>query len=398
MGIQILSISHKAAPTKVRERFAFTLEQQHEIMKQLLDKDGIEECVMLATCNRTELYVYGAEDGCANRNFEQMKQILLKEAGTFDLPDIGDYLLIYQDNTAIHHLFVVASGLDSMVIGEDQILGQVKRAHDFARENKLCGTYLNALFRYAVTGAKKVKTDTSLSKTPISTASLAIKAAEDALGGLKDKNILIIGATGKIGSIVLKDLQDKEGARIYITARGASLPHGIRHLRFEVVPYESRYHVIQNMDVIISATSSPHFTITRDHFMRYWKEGEQKVLLDLAVPMDLDPELSGVEGIQLYNMDDFTRLAEDNNRRKQKEVIVADSILSEYERTFKQWMLFQRGLGSMQSMKAGLLKEADEKGVEKALDHFFYEIRKQSEPEELAVFLKLIDRYGKEKA
>ena len=188
MGIQIISISHKIAPLHVREMFAFTEEQQKHMMQEITEHLEVSECIVLSTCNRTEMYVYSDSEskGCV---FNLMEDVLLGEAGAQDEEDIGNYLLFYHGKKAIHHLFQVAAGLDSMVIGEDQILGQVKTAHKQAREAGTTGVYLNTFFRMAVTGAKKVKTETELSKTSVSTATLALKVAEEELGTLKDKKV-----------------------------------------------------------------------------------------------------------------------------------------------------------------------------------------------------------------
>ena len=164
MGIQIISISHKIAPLHVREMFAFTEEQQKHMMQKITEHLEVSECIVLSTCNRTEMYVYSDSEskGCV---FNLMEDTLLEEAGAQEEEDIGNYLLFYHGEKAIHHLFQVTAGLDSMVIGEDQILGQVKTAHKQAREAGTTGVYLNTFFRMAVTGAKKVKTETELSKT-----------------------------------------------------------------------------------------------------------------------------------------------------------------------------------------------------------------------------------------
>ena len=192
MGIQIISISHKIAPLHVREMFAFTKEQQEEMMRRMTDCLEVSECVVLSTCNRTEMYVY-SESGSEGVVFNRMEDVLLECAGAQEEEDIGNYLLFFHGKKAIQHLFEVAAGLDSMVIGEDQILGQVKEAHKQARAIGATGVYLNTFFRMAVTSAKKVKTDTDLSRTSVSTATLAIKVAEEALGSLRGKKVMIIG-------------------------------------------------------------------------------------------------------------------------------------------------------------------------------------------------------------
>ena len=203
MGIQLLSISHKTAALEIRELFAFTREQQINLMQALCREAGAAESVVLSTCNRTEIYTFYTKEEQQQKLFSRLQRVVLVKAGALKVEHITDYLRFYQGEKAVRHLFQVASGLDSMVVGEDQILGQVKKAHEQAREAGTTGKYLNTLFRYAVTCAKRIKTDTDLSKTSVSTATLAVKAAEEVLGGLQGKRIMVIGGTGQIGGIAL---------------------------------------------------------------------------------------------------------------------------------------------------------------------------------------------------
>lgn len=391
MGIQIISISHKIAPLHVREMFAFTEEQQKNMMEKMTEHLEVSECVVLSTCNRTEMYVY-ANSESKGYVFQLMEDVLLGEAGAAEEEDIGNYLLFYHGDKAIHHLFQVAAGLDSMVIGEDQILGQVKTAHKQARDAGMTGVYLNTFFRMAVTGAKKVKTETELSKTSVSTATLAIKVAEEELGSLKDKKILVIGATGKIGGIVLMNLQSLHQADIYVTTRSNKListKHGNND--FTMIEYDERYQYLDQMDVVISATSSPHYTLTYSKMRKKLCENKPRVFVDLAVPMDIEAKVSAIENTYYYNIDDFTRIARENNQKKLREAEAASGILDEYELQFKQWMVFQKSLPVMARVRDNFMKVTEHKGVEKAFDHFFYWVRENNSPEDLETFFQCLD-------
>ena len=310
------------------------------------------------------IYLQPDGNGCV---FNLMEDVLLGEAGAQDEEDIGNYLLFYHGKKAIHHLFQVAAGLDSMVIGEDQILGQVKTAHKQAREVGTTGVYLNTFFRMAVTGAKKVKTETELSKTSVSTATLALKVAEEELGTLKDKKVLIIGATGKIG-------QTKHG-----------------NDEFTTIDYEDRYEYLGQMDVVISATSSPHYTLTYSKMKKQLTTAKRRVFVDLAVPMDIEAKISAVDDTCYYNIDDFTRIARENNQKKLREAEAASGILDEYELQFEQWMVFQKSLSVMGKVRDNFVKVAEHKGVEKAFDHFFYWVRENNTPEDLETFFQCLD-------
>ncbi|MDO4975818.1 MAG: glutamyl-tRNA reductase [Eubacteriales bacterium] len=391
MGIQIISISHKIAPLAVRELFAFTQEQQDSIMKKMIAHLEVTECVVLSTCNRTEVYVYADSDSTGNV-YRIMEEVLLQEAGAEDVEEIGDYLLFYHGKKAIHHLFQVASGLDSMVIGEDQILGQVKTAHKNAREIGTTGVFLNTFFRMAITASKKVKTDTDLSRTSVSTATLALKVAEEKLGTLTGKKLMIIGATGKIGGIVLMNAMSGYDAEIYVTTRSnkvISTKHGQDD--FIMIEYEDRYEYLDQMDVVISATASPHYTLTFNKMKKQLVTEKTRVFVDLAVPMDIDSKIDTIEQCFYFNIDDFTRIAIENNQKKMMEAEVASTILGEYELQFEQWMVFQKSLSIMNNVRDNFMKVTEHKGVEKAFDHLFYWVRENNTPEDLEIFFKCLD-------
>lgn len=385
MGISLIGISHHNTPLAVRELFAFPAEKQQELMKEMIARGIAEECVIISTCNRTEVYIYTA---CPGGNFTELQDLVLEFAGAQDVENIGDYIRFYNGSKAVRHLFHVAAGLESMVMGEDQILGQVKRAHEQARETGTCGVYLNTLFRYAVTAAKKVKTETDLSRTSVSTATMAIKAAEQGLGTLHGKKVMIIGASGKIGSTVLKNLQCIDGAEVYITSRNMGQAGEDHHhkITYRVMEYEKRYELVNEMDAIISATSSPHYTLTYSKMAEKLVTEKPRVLVDLAVPIDIEAKVEKLPGIMRYDIDDFQELARTNNEKKQHEVVAADQILDEVQMDFERWMVFQLALPDMASFKEWLEQEAEKKGLDKAIDKMFYRLRDHSTPAELYAF------------
>ncbi|MCI9006920.1 MAG: glutamyl-tRNA reductase [Lachnospiraceae bacterium] len=389
MGISLISISHQNAPLAIRELFAFPEMVQKDFMHQMLEQGYAKECVMISTCNRTEVYTYSER---TESNFTDMQNLLLEFAEASEAEGIGDHVRFYSGTKAVKHLFRVAAGLDSMVMGEDQILGQVKRAHEQARQNGTCDVYLNTLFRYAVTAAKKVKTKTDLSRTTISMATMAIKAAEQVLGSLHEKNVMLIGASGKIGSVVLKNLQCIEGARVYITSRNMQQAREDRHhkISYQIMEYEGRYGLIDDMDVVISATSSPHYTLTYEKLAKNLKTSKTRVLVDLAVPIDIEAKTEWLPGVRRYDVDDFTELARANNEKKQHEVLAADQILEECRLDFERWMVFQQALPQIARMKEWMIREAERKGFEKAIDKMFYQIRDHSNPEDLKKFFEHI--------
>lgn len=409
MGIYLLSLSHKTTPLEIRSLFAYPEAVKVQILKELLDSGCIDEAVVLSTCNRMELYCHGlngqdleeGRGGSGDRKenareigqvLEVMEQAAMRAAGLCageDMARARQHVRRYHGRPAVHHLFQVAAGLDSMVLGEDQILGQVKQAYEFSRERGYCKTCFNTLFRDAVTGAKRVKTDTLLSKTPVSTATLAVKAAEESLGGLQGKKMMVIGATGRIGNIILKNVQDIPGLEVFVTMRSHSSPDKLGHgVVCQTIPYEDRYQWMDRMDVVISATSSPHYTVTAFEVKQWAKTPKNRVFLDLAVPPDIE---GAVEG-QYINIEDLARLARQNNERKVAELGTANQIIEEYENRFYKWLLFQSYEGAIERLKASVLGEACEKGVEAAVSRLFYQLREAGSVDEVEGLLRAADK------
>ena len=446
MGIYVLSLSHKTTPVDIRALFAYTQEQKERVLRELTSTGLVDEAVVLATCSRMEIYCHGAREedgfGIGERDghgtgredglgigeeggpekwerdiLEMMERTAVKiagagpvkaagaeqaevagtgqaeAAGAGQAPNIGRCFRRYCGQDAVHHLFRVAAGLDSMVIGEDQILSQVKQAYEFSRERGYCRVYFNTLFRDAVTGAKKVKTDTILSKTPVSTASLAVKMAEERLGGLSGKKMMIIGATGKIGGIVLKNAQDIKGLEICVTVRDHLPAENSGHdFGCEAVAYEERFRMLDEVDVVVSATASPHYTITAEQAGQSLSTQKERVFLDLAVPADLEGRIGTLPGVCYYNIDDMAEAARQNNEKKQAEIQTADQILGEYETRFYKWLLFQSGRDSVDRLKELIVREACENGIEAAVDRLFYRIREAGTAEDTAHFLASVQK------
>lgn len=391
MSIQLLCVSHKTADTGIRSLFSFDEEVRNRLTKKLMGYPVINEVVLLATCNRTELYCNVEDENMASvkeKAVRYMQMVLLEEADGTKVHGIEDVILRYESEKAVHHLFMVTSGLDSVVLGEDQILGQVKNAYLESNEKGYIGPVFHSLFQSAMAAAKKVKTDTPMSKTSVSTASLALKQAVKEFGSLSGKNIMIIGASGKIGNIVMRDALDIDGANVYVTARN-HIPE--RNARCRIISYADRYSHMSKMDVVISATSSPHYTVTREHF----EENSHKknvVFVDLAVPFDIAPDIENIQGVTRYSMEDMDRLARKNNELKKSYLGDAKEIIREYEQDYLKNEIFRSNRNMIDDFIFDIKQNAEKKSIDAAIHKMIFDIKEKSNAQEFDTFVELIEK------
>lgn len=324
-----ISVSFKKTPLSIRQQFAFSETEQTAFLSQLLKEGSITGGVIVSTCNRSELYFTG------NTYDIEAIEDLLSTFKQIEKESIKKYCLYYPNQKAVRHLFKVACGLDSMVLGEDEILRQVKEAYLLASSCGFTNSELNIIFQGAFRCAKLSKSETKLSNTPVSIGTLTANVAQEYLkrNGRQpcSTKVLVIGATGKIGSIVAKDLLAK-GIDVIGTRRKS---HPVQEMflqentHMEWLDFENRYEVLEEAAVVVSATASPHYTLTKEEFMKYTKSQKSFLLIDLAVPYDIDKELGKAEGIRLLDIDYFKTLSAENNTIKLGERSKAEGILQE---------------------------------------------------------------------
>lgn len=317
--MECISISHKTAGSADRQKCYIPKEKCEEFLKEIMKLDRVDQCVLLSTCNRTEIYVQG-EENC----FSRLENIMAKSAGS-DAAWLRGIVRRYQGRKAVHHLFRVVCGMESMVIGEDEILGQVRDAYTFSQEAGYTGYELNSIFQAALTCAKRVKTETMISKTSVSVATLA--ANEVFRLPMTHKTVLLMGSSGRMGGIILKDLLSREDIRIIATVRSHNGIYQSINPRVENVDYQKRYDYLEEADVVISATSSPHYTLTAKQVKKVIKSPKERLFLDISMPPDMDEDIAGIDGCRMITLDDINRLAEENNRLKQQALTDAEEIL-----------------------------------------------------------------------
>lgn len=346
MEIYEIGISHKTAPVEIREKLAFDPEGKADFLRLVKGESSIQECVLLTTCNRTEVYLKGE----ASSVYKAME--LLAEYKGLELGELKKYFLRYEGAGAVKHLFTVASGLDSMVMGEDEILGQVKRDYILAYELGVTAYFLNTLFREAIACAKMVKTDTRLSKTSVSVGTLT---AKEVLAFGREKEVLIIGISGKMGSIIMKNLYASPECSITGTVRShRAAGDDCLYPKVRYVDYGLRYDFIREADVIISATQSPHYTVTLKELEKVLTDDKPRLFIDLAVPRDIDRDIIRLPGISLFDMDYFQELARENNRLKEKEAVTAREIIERRAEEFVKSVVFHDFLPQFESLEKAL--------------------------------------------
>ena len=309
MNIAVIGINHNLSPISIRERVSFTDTKKIEAINILLDKD-IDEIVILSTCNRSEIYI-SCED--VEKGIEVVKAFYEE---FFELGEVRNYLFSKKNKEVIEHLFNVASGLDSVVLGEDQILGQVKDAHEFSMKLGATKKLFNRLFRDAITTAKEVKTITKISQQSLSISYIGIKLLKEKMVSLKDKNVLIIGL-GKMNLLTIKYLQEENVGTIYISNRSIEKFKEIQSIydNIEYVDYKDRYNFLKDneIDIVISATSSPHLVIRKEDMPSI----KNKIyFMDLALPRDIDYNMKKLDYAEVYCIDDLKYIQHKNDETR----------------------------------------------------------------------------------
>jgi glutamyl-tRNA reductase len=331
-----LGISHKTAPLALRERLALPEGRAAAILAELHTHASIHEVVAVSTCNRTELYLV-AGDAVEAEN--AALSALSRQAGIRPT-ELSDSLYSFRERDAVRHLFGVASGLDSMIIGEAEIQGQVKRAYELALVEGATGPITNRLFREALSAGKRVRTETAVGRARLSVSSVAVELAADILGDLASRRVLVIGA-GENGELTARALRARGVHTVFVANRrydraiGLAQRFGGGAVRFEDLPAE-----LASADIVVSCTASPHQIVGREELelMRTERGERALVLIDIAVPRDIDPAVRELPGIALYDMDDLQRAVAQRRSVREAESARARSLVDDEVERFERWL------------------------------------------------------------
>jgi len=336
----LLGINHTSAPIEVRERLAIPAARLADATRTLLHQPGIREGLILSTCNRVELLTLQDDDEAGDLLSKppQTKTDLLRFLHEyFAVPphDIQPHLYEFREREAVRHLFRVASSLDSMVVGEPQILGQVKDSYSVAREVGAVSTHLESLLQRTFAVAKKVRSETQIGSSSVSIASVAVDLARKIFGSLEGKTVLLVGA-GKMSELAARHLIQQGAASILVTNRTPSRAEKIvadfnsPTIYTEAIPFDALYEQAPRADIVITSTGAPQKIFGRSHGQHFLQARRNRPMffIDIAVPRDVDPRMNEVEGCFVYDIDDLQQGAAANLADRSREAAAAETIVS----------------------------------------------------------------------
>jgi glutamyl-tRNA reductase len=330
MSVVVIGLSHRSAPVELRERFAFPESNIPEALRQLRESSLITEGVVLSTCNRVEIYAATALTP-DDQFFARVKKFFSAHHA-YD-GELGDELYTFAEPHSLQHLFKVASGLDSMVIGETEIFGQLKKAYDLAFAHKHTGARLNKAFQRAFNVAKHIRTETNIQRGSVSVMSAAVELAEKIFSSLAEHEVLVIGA-GETSEKTARALQSRGVKKITVTNRSperaqalaAGLGQGTTTALWEQWP-----EVFERIDIAVSSTAAPTHILDRAKLEPLMKRRKHRPLLlvDIAVPRDIDPAAGELENVYLYNVDDLKAIADEYLKLRHEELDRCNEIITE---------------------------------------------------------------------
>lgn len=339
MLIATVGVNHRTAPVEVREKLSFPNHNVLENLRQLYEQPGIEGCVIISTCNRTEIYVTVAD---LDEGINIVWNYLCKYSG-LGISEIKNYTFSYTQNDAIMHLFRVSAGLDSMILGETQILGQVREAYENSLKAKTSNTILNTLFKQAIVVGKRVRTETGIDKNAVSVSYAAVELAKQKFGDLNGRSVLVVGA-GKMSELTAKHLVANGVTGVIVSNRSYDRAVQLAEkFNGQAVNFAELYKHMKYADIVISSTAARHYVIRYVDILALLNivPGKKIMLIDIAVPRDIDPMIGKLPGVSLYDIDDLQSVVDSNLEERRKAAILAEDIIEEELEEFMKWLSIQ---------------------------------------------------------
>ena len=335
-GLLALGVSHKTAPLELRERLSLPEGRASGVLRELYGHSAVQEAVAISTCNRTELYFVTGDPVDAEN---EALGVLSRQAGIRPTELLG-HIYSLRDGEAVRHLFEVAGGLDSMIVGEAEVQGQVKRAYEMALVEGVTGPVSNRLFRDALGAGKRVRTETGIARSRVSVSSVAVELAEATLGELSERRVLIIGA-GETGELTARALHERGVETVFVANRRYDRAIGLAQ-RFEghAVRFDELPGQLAAADIVVSSTGSPHTLVGPEEMQAVMdlRDGRPLLLIDIAVPRDIDPAVRELSGVTLYDMDDLQRQVARNLSVREAESSRARLLVEEEAQRYENWL------------------------------------------------------------
>jgi glutamyl-tRNA reductase len=335
MRLVLIGMNHKTAPVEIRERLQIACEEQDRPIAELLRLPAVREALYLATCNRIEVLarLSDGEDGVAS-----LEAFILRR-GNLDPAELRRCLYVHRDLDAVRHLFRVTASLDSLVMGEPQILGQVKDAYRLAVDHRATGVLLNRLIHHAFRVAKRVRNETGIAGNAVSVSYAAVELAKKIFGDLRGKTILLVGA-GEMSELAARHLLRQGVGRILIANRTRSRAEEMA-VRFggAAVEFDRFAEALPEVDIVITSTGAPGFILTEEMVGAALKRRRNRLLflIDIAVPRDIDPAAGEIENVYLYNIDNLQEVVDVNRETRRMEALKADEIVAAESAEFEAW-------------------------------------------------------------
>ncbi|MFZ4439232.1 MAG: glutamyl-tRNA reductase [Syntrophales bacterium] len=335
MQLVLIGMNHKTAPLEIRERLQLSSGDVERALPELMHLPEIREAICLSTCNRVEViaHVTDGEQAVAG-----LKSFIYGQ-GNLDVADMERCLYVYRDLEAVRHLFRVTSSLDSMVMGEPQILGQMKEAYRMAVDNRTTGVLLNRLSHHAFLVAKRVRTETGIAANAVSVSYAAVELAKKIFGNLKGKSVLLIGA-GEMSELAARHLLRHGVGRIHIANRTYARAEEMAAL-FQGTPvaFDQFPEILSEVDIVITSTGAPGYILTREMVAKALRRKRDRLLflIDIAVPRDIDPAAGEIENVYLYNIDHLQDVVDANREVRKTEATKAEEIIAEEVTVFEKW-------------------------------------------------------------
>ena len=378
MSLLALGLNHKTAPVDVRERITFGPDIIVGALRSLTESPDVKEAVILSTCNRTEIYCTTADAD------EERLSIWLSEFHGLEIETISPYLYRFREEASVRHLLKVASGLDSMVLGEPQILGQVKAAYQTANDAATTGKLLGKLFQHTFAVAKQVRTDTNIGHSPVSIAFAAVSLARQIFSDLSQQTALLIGA-GETVELAARHLHQHGIGRIIVANRTLERAHNLANQfnGFAIGLTEIPTHLAE-ADIVISSTASPLPVLGKGTVESALKRRKHQpvFMVDIAVPRDIEPEVADLNDVYLYTVDDLQDVVEENMRSRQEAAEQASEIIDLHVEEFMGWLRSLDAVGMIQDYRRQVESIRDE-----VLDRALRQIQNGKSPEEVMKFL-----------